>query len=349
MPDNVLPPSPLPQWLAKSPIIAGAASLYKLAISIKNFWYASIPYASRKVGHPVISIGGIRAGGTGKTPSTILVGSHILEMGYNIAFLSRGYRRKSKKLQIVEPFKNIHWEKIGDEPAMIHAALPESWLGVSSKRFHAASILEKKMPKKSVFIIDDGFQHRKIARNLDIVCLHEQADNDMLLPKGLLREPYSALNRANAAFIISDPQKTTRLKKNLSNQFPKLELFELIYNPRCYINTRTGKSAAKLSNFTPVALCGIARPEHFFKTLHDDGIKPCREVAFPDHYRYTEYDIHSIQELYSHGLLTTEKDAIRLLNDRVVPDGNFWYVKIDLMFDCEDSLKRFNKLLETIF
>jgi tetraacyldisaccharide 4'-kinase len=341
--------SPLPDLIACSRVGLFACVIYWFAVTIRNKWFDLFTSASKKVNHPVISIGGVRAGGTGKTPASILVASLLQKAGYTTAFLSRGYRRNSKELKIVGPCENVDWKEIGDEPAMIHNAIPESWMGIYADRVTAAVELQKKISQKTVFLLDDGFQHRKLRRNLDIVCLHENAFDDKLIPQGYLREPLGSLKRAHAAFLIGDPQKTTHLKLLLEKKYPILELFELLYKPRGYVHAKSKKHSEKLPFDSVTALCGIARPERFFNTLKQDGLTLQKEIVYPDHYQFRKDEIQSFHELYSHGLVTTEKDAIRLLDNKVASDGDFWYLKMELCFSSEDSLHRFNKLLNTIF
>jgi tetraacyldisaccharide 4'-kinase len=341
--------SPLPDSIAHSPVATIASTVYSAGIAIRNFWYDAITAASKKVDLPVISIGGIRAGGSGKTPSTILVASLIEQAGYTAAILSRGYRRVSSELKFVAPSELVDWKEIGDEPAMIRNAIPGSWMGIHADRVAAARSLQNKVPDKTVFLLDDGFQHRRLYRNLDIVCLHENAFDDHLIPKGYLREPLCSLNRANVVFLIGEPDKTLRLRTILEKKFPNLELFELLYKPQGYVHAGTKVLLEKPPCETFVGLCGIARPERFFSMLKEEGLTIHKEFIFPDHYRYRKDDISSIQKLYSSGILTTEKDSIRLLDKEIAPEGNFWYLKMCLQFSSENSLNRFNKLLKMIF
>lgn len=340
--------SPLPDYIADSPFARIASVAYRAAVSIRNCWYDGISSASKKADYPVISIGGIRAGGTGKTPSTILVASLIQQAGYTAAILSRGYRRVSNGLKIIEPSQAVDWKEIGDEPAMIRNTIPECWMGISADRLKAVRCLQKKIPATTVFLLDDGFQHRKLYRNLDIVCLHENTLEENMIPRGYLREPLSALDRADVAFLIGGTDKTLRLKSVLEKKYPNLKLFELLYKPQGYVHAGTMTFSEKPPCETMVGLCGIARPERFFNVLKQEGLDIQKEFIFPDHYQYRKDDISSIQKLYSHGIITTEKDAIRLSGNSIAADGDFWYLKMCLRFNSEDSLNRFKKLLKMI-
>jgi tetraacyldisaccharide 4'-kinase len=341
--------SPLPALLARSPVAPMLSSFYGTGIHFRNCWFDNIESASKKVNRPVISIGGIRAGGTGKTPATILVASLLSQLDYTPAILSRGYRRVSRSLRLVEPHETVDWKEIGDEPSMIHNAQPECWMGIYHDRVAAATDLEKRIPQKAVFLLDDGFQHRKIRRDLDIVCLHEDTLNDRIIPHGFLREPLSALERADIAFLIGSSQKNDALKIALEKKYSNLEIFELLYKPQGFVHAQSKTLQSELPFTTAVALSGIARPERFFNILKQKGLNLHKELVFPDHYQFRKDEISHIQKLYSHGLITTEKDAIRLLDNNVAPEGDFWYLKMSLDFNTEDSLNRFNKLLKEKF
>lgn len=338
--------SPLPALLARSPIAPLLSSLYGMGVNFRSRWFDSVKSASTKVNHPVISIGGIRAGGTGKTPATILTASLLSQLAYTPAILSRGYRRVSRSLRIVEPLETVDWKEIGDEPCMIHNALPECWMGIYHDRVTAAIELEKKLPQKTVFLLDDGFQHRKIRRDLDIVCLHEQTLDDKMIPHGFLREPLNALKRADVAFLTGPSQKNAELKMILEKKFSNLEIFELLYKPQGFVHARSKTMLSELPFTSAVALSGIARPERFFNTLKQKGLNLHKELVFPDHYQFRKDEFSRIQKLYSNELITTEKDAIRLLDTNVAPEADFWYLKMNLVFNNEDSLNRFNKLLK---
>lgn len=341
--------SPLPSLLARSPVARLLSGMYGAGVNFRNRWFDSVESASSKVNRPVISIGGIRAGGTGKTPATILVASLLNQLAFTPVILSRGYRRVSRSLRIVEPNETIDWKEIGDEPSMIHNALPECWMGIYHDRIAAAIELEKKIPQKAVFLLDDGFQHRRIRRDLDIVCLHEQVLEDRMIPQGFLREPVSALKRAHVAFLIGASQKNTRLKIMLKKKYSNLEIFELLYKPQGFVHAQSKTLQSELPFSTVVGLSGIARPERFFDSLKQKGLNLHKELVFPDHYQFRKDEFSRIQKLYSHGLVTTEKDVIRLLDNNVAPDANFWYLKMSLCFDSDDSLNRFNKLLKENF
>jgi tetraacyldisaccharide 4'-kinase len=327
------------------------STIYKAAIEWRNFKYDHFNFCSSKVSRPVISIGGIRAGGTGKTPMALMVGKILFEKGYKTAFLSRGYGRTIRQNCVVSPEEQADWRKTGDEPAMLHESVKGCWLGIDPNRIASAKRLETLVSAKTVFVLDDGFQHRKIKRDLDIVCLDCSALDDKIIPAGYLREPIGSLKRAQAAMIIgSEPEipVMAELKITLMNKFPGLETFTLVQKPSSWVNLQTGERCENVPLKSPVALCGIARPERFLAMLSEFNIHPSKTLIFPDHYVYNSEQLKRIQELYSHGVVTTHKDAVRLKEPNVEICPNFWYLNMELAFTDKDLLNRFNRIIDTV-
>jgi len=342
--------SPLPHWIASSLPAAQISSVYEFFVNRRNIDYSVNPDKSYKAPFPVISIGGIRAGGTGKTPAALLVGRMALEMDFNIAFLSRGYKRTNKNVFIAKPLEKVSWHDCGDEPAMLHEAIPQSWLGIGADRSACAGIISKSLPVNSVFILDDGFQHRSIKRDLDIVCVSESLYTDRMIPSGYLREPVASLSRAQVVFIIgsiSNIDTLTDLQKKIRTQFPDSDCYTLTQEPDCWVSMADGKRSDTLPLNAPLAICGIARPERFFATVRSMGIKPCRELIFPDHHRFTINDICNTHELYSNGLILTEKDALRISEFSSEICSRIWYLKIKLKFLNDDMEIGFKKKLRS--
>ncbi len=205
--------SPLPVWMANSLPVKVLSKVYSIIIKKHNARYSESPSISYRMPFPVISVGGIRAGGTGKTPSALLIGDILSKLDKEIVFLSRGFRRPNKNNFIAKPGQEVSWQDAGDEPAMLHSAIPESWLGIGANRIENAEMISRMVSKKAVFILDDGFQHRRIQRNLDIVCLGGTELDDRLLPSGYLREPVTALSRAHVAFLIGTEENVSMLNE----------------------------------------------------------------------------------------------------------------------------------------
>ena len=341
-------PTPLHPWLGRSFPVRALSRIYSCFVNRRNRLFDTDTSRSYHAERKVISIGGIRAGGTGKTPLTLLTAEYLRDEGIPVALLSRGYGRRSRKDLLIKPGEEARWQEAGDEPSMFHSHLPQSWVAVSARRSDSARVLSGITPENTVFLLDDGFQHRKLHRDLDLVCVDKAVLNDRLIPCGYLREPLESLNRADAVFLIDysgSVQECYKIKAELSKRFPDLPCFILCQEADCWVNFNTGQRIRTPPLPNPVAFCGIARPNRFFDLLRSLEVRPCKELKFSDHHIYNEPDFKSIHELYSQGMVTTEKDAFRLKNSGVVIPSEFWYLKIKLRFTDSDSQSVFNRLI----
>jgi tetraacyldisaccharide 4'-kinase len=336
-------------WGQSFPVRALSAA-YGSVVCARNALYGHLPKLSHRAKRPVISIGGIRAGGTGKTPVALMVGEYLLSKDISVAFLSRGYGRIDRRPRIVAPEEAVSWEAIGDEPGLLHHRLPRAWLGIDANRFRATSRLAPLLPERSVFVLDDGFQHRSLRRDIDIVCVHDSLFDDRVIPAGFLREPCSSLSRAHAVLLIGSAERNDALEKQralLSERFPNLFAAILHQEMGHWVNAADGQTAAVLPLKNPLLVCGIARPGRFISLVRNAGISPCAEQIFPDHHRYTTNDFSKTRELYSKGVITTEKDAVRLKTLGCVPLEKLWYCTIALRFADEPERERFYSLIDT--
>jgi tetraacyldisaccharide 4'-kinase len=331
--------------------VRAASSVFGAAVCLRNALYDQLPSLSHKAEFPVISIGGLRAGGSGKTPTALMVGTYLLSRGRAVAFLSRGYRRKDHSLRIVKPHETASWDTAGDEPCLLHNRLPETWLGISANRHLAASRLAPLLPEHAVFVLDDGFQHRALKRNLDIVCLHDTLLTDRLIPSGFLREPTGALARAHAALCIG-PRETAdalqKLRAAIAESFPGLFCAVLFQEPGHWVNAGDSSTASSPPFMNPFLICGIARPERFIAMVRRAGVTPCAELVFPDHHQYTTNDLPELRELYSKGIITTEKDAVRLQALGIADSRKVWYFTVEMRFAGGTDETNFHSLIDKI-
>ncbi|MCL2219676.1 MAG: tetraacyldisaccharide 4'-kinase [Chitinispirillia bacterium] len=370
--------SPLPGRLGSNPAVALLSHAYAAAVSTRNFAYNFISPLSQKLPRPVISIGGIRAGGTGKTPAAQFVGRHIVNnCGYGVAFLSRGYGRMSKRPVIVPPHEAVDWREVGDEPWMLHSNIPESWLGINPDRAAVAQKLSPRLPEKTVFILDDGFQHRRIRRDLDIVCISEGTFSDRMMPAGYLREPYAALSRAGIVLVVGAEERLDRLREAAeaverrfgavyaelgvtagsredngacgvvkkdnpdddTNAAASVSTLKkppicavLLQYPHIWVEARSGKTSAGPPLRNPVAVTGIARPERFLAMLNSLSVIPSEVRVFRDHHNFKRKDFAFEHNIYLERIVTTEKDAVRLLSPEFADIREVWYLKTGLRF-----------------
>jgi tetraacyldisaccharide 4'-kinase len=343
--------SPLPSFMADSFPVSMLSNVYSSFVNRRNDRYSSRPTLSYRLPFPVISVGGIRAGGTGKTPSALLIGEMLSNLNREVVFLSRGYKKPNKGNFIAKPGQIISWRDSGDEPAMLYRSVPNSWLGIGANRLENAKKICSISSEKLIFVLDDGFQHRKIKRDLDIVCLNETVFEDKLIPSGFLREPVNSLNRADTVFLIGTRDTSSmlhELQEKIASRFPKLDIYILFQEVAGFVNLKTGAICDSLDIPNPVALCGIARPERFFSTLKSQNIFPCKEISFSDHHQFTLRDFLHIHKLYSSGIVLTEKDAIRLTEITQHITDEIWFLRVRLKFQSNALSERFIRKIQSI-
>jgi len=268
--------------------------LYGAATALRNTLFDRGVLPSRRLERPVVSVGNLSVGGSGKTPFVIALGKLLKARGIRFDVLSRGYGRKTRGVLIVEPEGNA--ADFGDEPLLIARRLGVPVI-VGESRYEAGRVAELKF-QPQLHILDDGFQHRSVARDFDIVLMTERDFDDRLLPSGRLREPLSSLARADV--IV--------LPVGLAVDHPALRQ-KPIWRIERELLLPSLPSA-------PVVFCGIARPEQFFAQVRAAGIAPAAEIIFRDHHAYDLDDIQALigarRDLQAGGFLTTEKDAINL-------------------------------------
>jgi len=276
-----------------------------------------------KLAAPVISVGNLSVGGTGKTPLTIRLCRFLIEIGLRPAVLTRGYGRTGSSPGLVPSLVNTAEcaGLFGDEPVMMSEYLPAArvWVGRDRVASGSAALAHG---GADVLVLDDGFQHLGLERDLDIVLLDCRSPfgNGFVLPAGPLREPIRNLGRADA-FVITHAGKgsdAVPLKDWLRRLFPGIPVFACRHMMRGISLTKGGPtfSIDLLSGRKAVAFAGIAGPEGFFRELREAGIRTCASLSFPDHHRYTAADFSRIFGCASdHGaelVITTAKDAVRI-------------------------------------
>jgi tetraacyldisaccharide 4'-kinase len=285
--------------------------LYKSVVGFRNAMFDREILRARRLTWPVVSVGNISVGGSGKTPFVIMLGDLLANRGISFDVLSRGYRRSSRGVLKVQP--NGSPEDFGDEPLLIARKLSCPVI-VGEDRHSAGLEAEERWTGaalNALHLLDDGFQHRQLHREFDIVLLNEQDLTDELLPSGRLREPLSSLSRADAVVV----DLAFSAEKLPQGHFQIWRAQRLLDVPAI--------------NAPIIAFCGIARPKRFFADLRQHGLEVIREIVFRDHHRYTDVDAQELaqQQVLSPGsrLVTTEKDAINLgvhlgkLNPIVIP------------------------------
>ncbi len=275
-------------------------AVYALGLTMKNRGHAAGLLRPRTLTQPVLSIGNLSVGGAGKTPFVLALARLLAEQGIEIDVLSRGYGRRSpgfsrKKVERVDPLGPA--TRFGDEPLLLaRTGLP---VYVGANRYAAGCLAERERPG-AVHLLDDGFQHRGLARAADSVLLHPSDLDAGLLPTGRLREPPAALGRAHF-LVLRDTD--TRSEPALR----RMGLRQPIWRVRRTLAVPALPGPA-------VAFCAIAHPEEFFAVLRAQGIALAHMAAFRDHHRFRDRELATLaaSACGASALLTTEKDYVRL-------------------------------------
>jgi tetraacyldisaccharide 4'-kinase len=318
-------------------------------VALKNAAYARRWLPIDRLQAPVISIGNLSVGGAGKTPLVIRIAELLTQREFDVDVLSRGYGRHSDTVEQVQPARPCETgpnqtgpdpsgpdpkgpeltlqrartrelqpaERYGDEPLLIaEAARVPVYVGPSR---HAAGLLAGQRPSRGVraHLLDDGFQHRRLARAVDIVVLHRSDFSERLLPAGRLREPLSSLRRASIAVLRVED---AAFEPELRRRFPALPVWriarEITLQPGPARPDAPAGPGAPAAERRAVAFCGIAHPEEFFASLTRAGVSLAHSHAYPDHHTYTSADIAALARRVrvtgASRLLTTEKDMVRL-------------------------------------
>jgi tetraacyldisaccharide 4'-kinase len=266
------------------------SAIFGAGVALRNALYDRGVFKIHKLARPVVSIGNISVGGSGKTPFVIALGELLKQRGIEFDVLSRGYGRRSIEIAVVDP--NGTPEQFGDEPLLIARKLQAPVI-VGANRYQAGLLAERQFSSK-LHLLDDGFQHRRLHRDFDIVLLPAEDQRGTLLPIGRLREPLSALERADAVVLPDSAEKPLHAKS-------------------VWLAHRQTELAAE---GRLIAFCGIARPQQFFDALKAARQEIASTLIFRDHHRYAQRDIDRLLDLKKQtgasGFVATEKDAINL-------------------------------------
>ncbi|WP_281310610.1 tetraacyldisaccharide 4'-kinase [Flavobacterium flavigenum] len=308
------------------------AILYGFINSIRNFLFDKAILKSTSFDIPVIAVGNLSVGGTGKTPQIEYL-IRLLSNQYKVATLSRGYKRKSEGFVLAG--NNSNAEILGDEPFQFYQKFPNIQVAVDANRTNGIKQLLSQKNKPEIILLDDAYQHRKVKAGFYILltAFDDLYADDFILPTGNLRESRSGARRANIIVVTKCPknlsdekQEEIRLKLNLncSQQlyFTFIEYDDSIYNLEDKIAVTEIKSESK------VLLAGIAKPKPFFDFLKTENDE-C--LIFPDHHHFSETNLNEIQnKAQGKKIITTEKDYVRLKDVRMI--SKLYYLPIKSTF-----------------
>ncbi len=298
--------------------------LYEFIMHIRGNFYTKGIFKQYKVNTPVISIGNLTMGGTGKTPTVCYLATLLQDKGFSPAVISRGYTGKANKnVNVVSDKEKIYLNPhlAGDEPYMLAKMLPGVPILTGKKRYHTCDYATKQLGC-DILILDDGFQHLKVKRDFDIVLFDKSTGFgvDRVFPGGDLRESKKALNRANlfliTGFSENDQTQESVIEYYLKTNFPTIPLLKQIKTASSYF--KDGDTQVN-QNQIPTdigAFCGIANPNRFKDDLIANGFNLRFFTIFEDHHRYNNSDIsklsNSAQSKNVCTILTTDKDMVKI-------------------------------------
>ena len=311
--------------------------LYGAIVRLRVWLYAKGLLKQKRLKAPVVSVGNLTVGGTGKTPMVIWLAERFLGEGKRVAILSRGYRGVNGTSDEIELMK--------------FRLQGRAAFGVGQDRFTAGQRIELQQPV-DVFLLDDGFQHLQLARDLDILLMDASRGlaGELLLPAGRLREPLSGMGRANIlVFTRTENMPGTVDAIQKLNQYPVFAAATQLVGFRRLGGEITLFSSSEIGAGPFFAFCGLGNPDAFFRDLRNWGVAVCAQISFPDHHRYTEEDVLQIQlkakRAGANAFVTTEKDEQNLSGMRFEHPAVYVSV-IDLVVSPESDFK--NALAQTL-
>ncbi len=321
--------------------------VYALGQKIRATCYARGLMRSRKLSTPVISIGNLTLGGTGKTPTVLWLAETLLKMGRRPAILSRGYGGDGQeKINVVSDGNNLLLDPAsgGDEPVMLARRLPSVPVLAGRRRYPLGVHAEQHFGVNAM-ILDDGYQHLALKRDLNLLLVDHRLPlgNGQVFPAGVLREPpLDAARRAEAVIITRyrEGEPELDIAKLLGINVPTLKT-RMVPGRLVNLADGTGQTWPGLENEKIAAFCGIAQPDDFFETLKNAGMDIAARQAFPDHFDYEgPFLDEMLKAAVSKGaaaVITTEKDAVKI-QGRSFPLP-VWYLEMQLEFiEGEETL-----------
>ncbi len=343
-----------------SNLLTAPALLYGAFMAGRNLLYDLFPALSQSVETPIICVGNLTTGGTGKTPMVAYLADYFHDHNLTVAILSRGYGRKKrldpKLITKASTIDNLAARELGDEALMLHQQIPDAALVLDGDRVHGAQAAIKQLTP-DLILMDDGFQHRRLRRNFNLVMIDSQKlfDNRRLLPAGPLRESLSALKRADAVvlnkFDQCHPYFYSEAAEILNYISPK-KVFCSSYHFRRFIAADGSSSSLSLSEVTklgPLCACsGLANNNYFFAQLKSLGLQLEETASFTDHYNYRSSDLkHLISMSGARPIITTAKDAVKIKAlTKAKEEGllqKLWVAEIGLKIDNENTFLKLFK------
>lgn len=332
-------------WWLLWPLTWVVSRGFLLVVLVRNLAYRRRWMTIKELPCRVLSVGNIRVGGTGKTPFTVWLCRRLAERGYRVGVIGHAYGGKSEGPTLVPDAAHSAEPSIVGDEAVLLAKSVGNRLCVGRDRFDAGMLLLKE-DKADVLVVEDGFQHRQLKRDLDIVLLDAWSGffATCLLPAGPLREPRSSLRRADILLVLKgDKSDKHRLKNGLQRQFGRLSVFEAELEPTCLTTWEADNwrelPLSVIVGRKVLAVSGIASPGSFYEMIRDWEGEIVDVMEFPDHHSYSNADWKVIVNGSRNAdlIVTTEKDLVKL-GRFPFPRGKLCAIRVEVKVDREREL-----------
>jgi len=316
---------------------------YRVLIALRNAWYTCVPFSRRRAGCPVISVGNITVGGTGKTPVAAKIAQMLTSEGRRVAILTRGYKGVAIQFDADQRDEAARrWRQESDEAMILKRRCPRARVIVDPDRVAGArrAIAEG----ADTLVLDDGFQHRRLARDLDIALVDATAPfgHGRMLPRGLLREPPTALRRADLIVLTRSDQVERSSKLALVGQLKRLSggrpVIEAVHRTDRFMDLK-GRPVAidDPGAMQAVIFAGIANFPSFRRSVEGLGVTVLAAYEYPDHHDYTAEELAGLRDtagqIEANAILTTEKDAVKLVGRWEDADCRLLVLDLEIEFD----------------
>ena len=328
------------------------AWIYGWIMILRNLFFDFNIFRVRKFDIPIISVGNITTGGTGKTPFVEYLVRYYQEYGVKVCVISRGYKRSTENTRLVSDGKRIYGDASvnGDEPQQIAEKFPNVLVIVDKKRVRAVDYAIKRF-QPSIIILDDAFQHRSLGRNLDIVMIDGRISlpKTKMIPVGNRRESLSGLRRADL-LVFSNVSATSQQVLNSLKRYSSASSVGIKYNIKTVRSLSTNQiiSVTDLVGAPCIVFCGIGAPAAFRQTLTNLKVNVVEFIVYPDHHLYTIDEIENIKRYFeirkAKYIITTEKDATRLrtlCKGEHLPLQSCYYIEVEVSFIAGETLLQY--------
>ena len=340
-------------------LLVPASWIYGWVIHLRNYLFDAGLLKSERFSIPIICVGNITVGGTGKTPMSEMIIDYMSRR-HKVALLSRGYGRRTQGYLEVQT--DSHYRDVGDEPLQIKLKFPESVVVVCEKRAEGIRRLQEEHPEVTLIILDDGFQHRQVSAKVNIVMVDatRQPQEDHFLPYGMLRDEIDQLHRAHYFVVTKCPENMTPLERRLLRKYLVKVAYQRIYFTRMEsfrpqpLFEDVAPAEPLSRNQKVIALSGIGNPKPFYTAL-EKQYEVVERIEHEDHHVYKVRDIKQLQALLEQHpeavVITTEKDAVKLTNRKRIPEAlqrRIYYLPINISFIEDSETDLLSKLEEDV-